>query len=72
MEHMATKHDKELAYEAGRAVMSEPTERRTVSACPFAEGEERTAWLEGFESALNEQEDLSEVRRALKEAKDNA
>lgn len=70
MEHMATKRDKELAYDAGRAVMSEPPERRTISACPFPDGsEERAEWLQGFDDALSEQEDLSEVRKALKEAK---
>lgn len=72
---MATKADKELAYEAGRAVMSEPPERRKVDACPFSpldHPEERAEWLAGFSDALEEQEDLSAVKAALKEARKDA
>ncbi len=68
---MASKRDIELAYEAGQAILSEPAERRSVDACPFSaidHPEEREAWLDGFESALDEQADH---RKALKAARAN-
>ena len=37
MDHMASKTATDLAYEAGRNVINEPPERRTVDACPFSE-----------------------------------
>ncbi len=49
-----TKLEKELAYLAGRHAITEPVERRSVDACPFAGGEQRTEWLRGFQDAVNE------------------
>ncbi len=69
MDSMGTKHEKELAYEAGRSIMSEPSERRSVDACPFSpvdHPDQRAAWLDGFESALDDQTDH---RGALKAAR---
>lgn len=67
---MATKLDKELAYEAGRNVLTEPSERRSVDACPFPVGsDERVEWLRGFEDALDE---AGDVRSALKAARKEA
>lgn len=67
---MATKTDKELAYEAGRNAMTEPPERRSVVACPFPEGtDERAEWLAGFEDALD---DTADLKAALKAARKDA
>lgn len=67
---MTTKAERELAHQAGRAVMTEPAERRSVDACPFPEGsDERKAWLEGFAEALDEHPDPAELRKALDEAR---
>lgn len=69
MDSMATNEALELAYDAGRAAFAEPPERRSVDACPFSpvdHPEQREAWLDGFESAMNEQVDLAQ---ALKEAR---
>jgi len=71
---MASKNALELAYNAGRNQLGEPSERRGVDACPFSaidHPEEREAWLDGFSDALDEQEDLSATRKALKEARSN-
>jgi ribosome modulation factor len=69
MAFMATQREKDLAYEAGQAALSEPPERRTVEACPFAEGtEERAEWLAGFDDAL---EDQSDLRKKIKAARAN-
>jgi ribosome modulation factor len=59
---MATNDALALAYDAGRAAFAEPPERRSVSACPFSpldHPEQREAWLDGFESAMNDQVDLA-------------
>lgn len=69
---MASKTDTELAYEAGRNIMNEPADRRSVDACPFSpidHPDERTAWLEGFADALDEQEDISALKKAVAAAK---
>ena len=68
---MANKHEKELAYEAGRrALLTEPPERRTPDACPFPEGtDERAEWLRGFSEALDDQPDPTDLKRAVKEAR---
>lgn len=66
---MAKNDALELAFEAGKAILSEPPERRSVEACPFSaidHPEQREAWLDGFEAALDEQADH---RAALKEAR---
>lgn len=61
---------KGMAYEAGRAAMSEPPERRTVDACPFAEGtKEREAWLDGFSHALDEVPSVSDLKAELEAAR---
>lgn len=66
MGHMADKTATDLAYDAGQAMLTEPSDRRSVDACPFAVGtDEREAWLRGFSDALNVQDDL---RSALAEA----
>lgn len=72
---MASKNALELAYDAGRKVMAEPPERRGVEACPFSaidHPEEREAWLDGYSDALDDQEDLTAARKALKEARGDA
>lgn len=69
---MASKNALELAYAAGKNLMSEPPDRRGVEACPFSaidHAEEREAWLDGYSDALDEQEDLTAARKALKEAR---
>lgn len=62
-----------LAYEAGRrAFETEPPDRRTPDACPFDprhEGDERAAWLDGFEAALDDATHPDDLRKALKEAR---
>lgn len=60
----------ELARDAGRAAyLTEPPDRRHPDACPFEPGtDERAAWLEGFEEALDEATHPDELRKALKEA----
>jgi ribosome modulation factor len=66
---VATKKALTLAYNAGRAALSEPPERRSADACPFGPGEERDEWLRGFEDALDEQPDPAELKRQIREAK---
>lgn len=47
------------------AATNEPHDRRTPDACPFEVGtEERTAWLEGFADALEEQPDPVKLAKA--------
>lgn len=72
MDHMANKTEKQLAYDAGRAVLTEPPERRNADACPFPLGsEEREAWLDGFADALDEDTlDPAALRKQIKEARD--
>ena len=65
----ATEKARSMAYEAGRAAMSEPPERRTPDACPFADGEERAEWLRGFADAVDEQPDPAELKRKIREAR---
>ena len=70
---MASKSDKALAYEAGRQALSEPSERRTVDACPFSaldNPDERAEWLQGFADALEEAGDLKKALAAAKEELD--
>lgn len=70
---MANKIEKELAYDAGKSAFSEPVERRSVDSCPFAPGtDEREEWLRGFSDALEEQHDVADLRRSLKEARTDA
>lgn len=70
---MANKEDRQLAYDAGRAALSEPPERRSIDACPFSEGtDERGEWLRGFADALDEQPDVSALRRQIREARGDA
>lgn len=69
---MATDAERELAYAAGRAAFSEPPERRSIDACPFEVGtEERAEWIAGFGSALDEFDDVTELRRAVNEARND-
>jgi hypothetical protein len=65
------KQEQSLAYEAGRtAALTEPPDRRHPNACPFPAGsDEANAWLDGFESVLDEQPDPAELRRALRTAR---
>jgi ribosome modulation factor len=66
---MANKTEKSMAYDAGRAALSEPPDRRTPDACPFpADTEERSEWLRGLSDALDEAPDPTDLRRAIKEA----
>lgn len=69
---MATKADKELAYNAGRQAFAEPPERRSIDACPFSpldHPEERASWLQGFEDALNDEPARDDLRKQLAAAK---
>lgn len=74
--YMASKTAKELAYDAGRtAFENEPADRRSLEACPFSpidHPDERQAWLEGFSDALEEQPDLTSLRKELKAARDDS
>jgi ribosome modulation factor len=67
-----TQKAERLAHDAGRAAFStEPAERRTIDGCPFSEvdhPEERLAWLEGFQAALDEEPDRASLRDQLKTA----
>lgn len=66
---MASKAEKEAAYTAGRANLSEPGGRVGPDACPFPVGsEERAEWLRGLKEALDERPDPAELRQALREA----
>lgn len=66
---MATKKDKQLAYEAGQRMMSEPPERRTAEACPFEPGtEEAQEWLQGFADALTGGVDPATLHQNLQDA----
>jgi ribosome modulation factor len=58
------------AHKAGRAAMtSEPPHRRAPAACPFEPGtDERAAWLEGFSAALDEQPDVTALKKKIREA----
>jgi hypothetical protein len=69
---MATKADKELAFEAGvRNATTEPPERRGVAACPFEPGDElRAEWLRGFEEGLNQGQAEADIRKELADALD--
>jgi hypothetical protein len=59
----------DLAYAAGQAALSEPAERRTIEACPFAPGTaERDAWIRGFADALEGQPTVDDLRRELSDA----
>ena len=61
--------DKKLAYEAGMAAFTEPPERRTPEACPFAVGSpERTEWLRGLSDALYAEPDRPTLRKELDDA----
>lgn len=66
-----TKQQREMAYNAGRAAMSEPPERRTPSACPFGDThpEQRAAWLDGFGDALEETPPVADLKSELKAAR---
>lgn len=66
---MANKTEKAAAYDAGRAAITEPPERRGPDACPFPPGtDERSAWLSGLADAVDEQPDPAELRKAIREA----
>lgn len=68
---MATNDALELAYEAGKAAFYEPAERRGADACPFSpldHPEQREAWLDGFEAAMDEQVDLRDALKAARDA----
>lgn len=60
---MATKAEKQQAYDAGRSLRrvsndSLPQEAVSdpVAACPFPEGDEQRAeWLQGFKDAIDEE-----------------
>ena len=67
---MATKDEQRLAYEAGRAVLSEPPERQSIDACPFPEGTpERAEWLRGFSEALDEAPPVDDLKKQLRAAR---
>lgn len=66
---MATKLDKELAYQAGTNVASEPGDRRAITSCPFEDGsDERIEWLKGFRDAISTQPDPGDIEAAIEEA----
>lgn len=66
---MTTKNERALAYDAGRAAISEPPDRRHPDACPFPVGsDERAEWLRGLGDALDEQPDVTALRKAVTEA----
>jgi hypothetical protein len=67
---LATKHDKALAYDAGRhAFTTEPAERRNVDACPFALGtDERAEWLRGFGEAIDAAPHVPTLQQDVKDA----
>jgi ribosome modulation factor len=68
-----TKKAKQLAYEAGRNMRTEPSERKSLEACPFEEGDpQRAEWLRGFSDALDEQAKEIEVHKEIREALKNA
>jgi ribosome modulation factor len=65
---MAKKTEKQLAYEAGRAMASEPPVRRNPGACPFeADTDERAEWLRGFSDAIEEQPSVADLQKQIKE-----
>ena len=67
---MANKTEKQLAYDAGQAAITEPPGRRGPAACPFPAGsEERDEWLSGFADAVDDQPDPGDLRKALREAR---
>ena len=67
---MANQNEKKLAYEAGRAAITEPSSRLSPEACPFPEGsDERVEWLQGLSDAMDEQPNPADIKKALKEAK---
>ncbi len=70
---MATETDKELAYAAGQAALTEPGDRRSVDACPFSvidNPEERSEWLRGFADALDASGELRAALAAAQEELD--
>lgn len=65
---MTTK-DEQLAFTAGKAMSSEPSERHGVEACPFEEGTaERAAWLRGYQEILDQQPDTASLTKDLEDA----
>jgi hypothetical protein len=64
-----TKKALTMAREAGRAMRTEPGERRGVDACPFPEGDpQRAEWLQGFAEALEEERAKPDLHKELQEA----
>lgn len=68
-----TKDALSTAYDAGRAAITEPPERRGPHACPFSpidHPEERLEWLQGLSDAIDEQPSIDDLKAELKKAKE--
>lgn len=55
-----------MAFDAGRAMQSEPGERHGLAACPFEEGDpQRDEWLRGYEEILGEMPSAADLKQEL-------